>query len=125
MHDKNIYAIVDIDGYVREMRDAAAKSLASDDKDDLDTFITIKQMISLVKSECLGFDSSDRPLLNEMANEKIYESTVVWIHGVGLAKLAAQDLIECAWDSDINEMVFWPKETKNAKSKRKNKRPKR
>lgn len=106
-----IYAIVDLDGYVREMRDAAAKTLAEDHDENLDEFVSVNQMINLVKSECVGFDDNERPMLNEDANEKIYEKTVAWIHNAGLAKLAAQGLIECAWDSKLNEMIFWSNET--------------
>jgi hypothetical protein len=53
----------------------------------------------------------------------IYDYTITWIHNVALAKLAAQDLVECAWDDDANEMVFWSKETKDDKPvKRRNKK---
>ena len=106
-----VYAIVDLDGYVREMRDAAAKTLAEDHDENLDEFVNVNQMINLVKSECIGFDDNERPMLNESANEMIYEKTVAWIHNAGLAKLAAQGLIECAWDSNLNEMIFWSNET--------------
>lgn len=105
-----LYAIVDIDGYAREMRDAAAKSIADPFDDNLDTYISIDQMVNLVKSECVGFDDLNRPLLNENANEKIYESTLTWIHNVGLAKLASKNIIECAWDDKANEMIFWANE---------------
>jgi hypothetical protein len=104
-----IYAITDLEGYAKEMRDAAAKSLAQDHDENLDEFISIKQMINLVKSECIGFDNNDRPMLDEDSNEKIYESAVTWIHNAGLAKLAAQGLIECAWDDNSHEMIFWSK----------------
>lgn len=117
-----VYAIVDLDGYVREMRDAAAKTLAEDHEENLDEFISVNQMINLVKSECIGFDDNERPMLNEDANETIYEKTVAWIHNAGLAKLAAQGLIECAWDSDLGEMIFWSnKEIGNSPTKKKRK----
>ena len=103
----DIYAITDLEGYAKEMRDAAAKSLAQDHDENLDEFISINQMINLVKSECVGFDNKDRPLLNEDANEQIYEHTVTWIHNVGLAKLAAKGFVECAWDEKTNDMIFW------------------
>lgn len=102
-----VYAITDLDGYAREMRLAAAKSLAEDHGENLDDFISINQMINLVKDECIGFDDSFRPMLDENANENIYEKAVTWIHNSGLAKLAAQGLVECAWDDKLNEMIFW------------------
>lgn len=123
-----VYAIVDLEGYASQMRDAAAKSLSEDYTENLDDFITINQMINLVKKECVGFDDDDRPLLDEDTNEKIFENIAIWIHNVGLAKLAAQNLVECAWDSEINEMVFWKPEPKNVRTKkstRKNSKTKR
>lgn len=121
--DEKLYSIVDLEGYATEIREAAAKTLAEDCNDNLDDYITITQLIQMVRKNCCGFDDNDRPLLNEETNEQIYESTITWIHNVGLAKLAAQDLVECAWDDSANEMVFWSKETKNDKSvQRRNKK---
>jgi hypothetical protein len=117
-----VYAIVNLKGYVEEMRQAAANSLTENCTDNLDEYISINQMINLVKDHCLGFDGDDRPLLNEDSNVEIFESTVDWIQNVGLAKLAAQDLVECAWDDETNEMVFWSKEKKKNATKRKPRR---
>ena len=121
----DVYAIIDLSGYVSQMREAAAKTIC-DNTDDVDDYISLDQMIGLVKESCLGFDDEERPLLNEDANETIFDNTVTWIHNVGLAKLAAQDLVECAWSDEDNEMIFWAKEkSKNAtkrKSTRKNKK---
>lgn len=123
---QKVYAIIDIEGYVSQMRDAAAKSLSEEYSENLDDFISIVQIINMVKNECVGFDDEDRPLLDEDTNEKIFENIAIWIHNVGLAKLAAQDLVECAWDDNCNEMIFWAKKQRkpNAKSKsrRKNKK---
>jgi hypothetical protein len=116
-----LYAIVDLEGYVVQMREAAAKSISDSDSDNLDDYISLNQMIGLVKERCKGFDEENRPLLDEKSNELVFEDAAIWIHEVGLAKLAAQDLVECAWDNESNEMIFWRKEvkgsTKNAKSK--------
>jgi len=108
----DLYAIVDLDGYASQIREAAAKSLCDTSNDDLNEYISLAQIINMVKENCKGFDEEDRPLLDEDTNEKIFEDTAVWIHSVGLAKLAAQDLIECAWDGENNQMVFWAKENK-------------
>jgi hypothetical protein len=119
-----VYAITDIQGYVSQMREVAAKALSENsEQDDLDSYISLNQIINLLNENCLGFDDNDRPLLNEKTNEKIFEEVSVWIHSVGLAKLAAKDLVECAWDEHSNEMVFWAKETNtDEKPKRKRKR---
>lgn len=122
---QEVYAITNLEGYATQMREAAAKSLSDSNEDNLDDFISIGQIINMVNEECVGFDDQDRPLLNEEINERIYENTAIWIHEVGLAKLAAQDLVECAWDDEQNEMIFWKKNNvKSSKSGRKNKKNK-
>ena len=119
-----VYALTDLQGYVSQMRNVAAESLSENsENDNLDSYISLDQMIGIVKSQSLGTDEEDRYLLNEGANEKIFEEAAIWIHNVGLAKLAAKDLIDCAWDNESNEMVFWSKESKqNEQPKRKRKR---
>lgn len=114
MGNDEIYAITNIKGYALEMRQAAAESIVDNVDENLDDYININQMINLVKSECIGYDDLNRPLLNEDANAKIYESTITWIHNVGLARLAAKGLIECAWDNNSNEMIFWANKTINS-----------
>jgi len=104
---KKNYAIINVDEYAKDMRYAAAQSLCEDNNDNLDDYISIGQIKNLITKHCLGFDDSDRPIMNQKINESIYEQVAVWIHNVGLAKLAAQGLIECAWDDNENEMVFW------------------
>lgn len=120
---EQVYSITDLEGYVSQMREAAANSLCDSNTDNLDDYISLNQMIGLVKEKCLGFDHENRPMLNESINEQIFEETSIWIHSVGLAKLAAKDIVECAWDDKSNEMVFWAKEpTKNVKPKSRRKR---
>ncbi len=121
---EQVYAITDLEGYASQMREAAASSISENSSEDnLDEYITLDQMIGLVKTNCLGFDDNDHPLLNEQKNQYIFEEAATWIHNFGLAKLAAKDFVECAWDDELNEMVFWHKETpKNDKPKRKRKR---
>lgn len=129
----DIYAIVDLEGYAVEMRKAAAESLADNYNENLDEFITINQMINIIDEECVGYDETNRPLLDEDSNGNIFDSVVTWIYNVGLAKLAAKGLVECAWDNQTNEMIFWtpsgnltPKEEETKdESKPKNKRKNR
>ena len=119
--DDQVYAITNLDGYANEIRTAAANSISDCQNDNLDEYITITQITNLVKQKCLGYDDLNRPMLNELINETIYEDIAVWIHNVGLARLAAEDLVECAWDEDSNEMVFWAKP--KPKKKKKEKKP--
>lgn len=123
-----IYAITDIDGYVSEMRLAVAKSIAQNgEKENLDEYISLAQMKSLVNDWCVGYDDQDRPILDEDANQNIFQDMRTWITNVGLAKLAAEGSVECAWDNETNDMIFWVNDPKvqNDDKPRKNKRTKR
>lgn len=121
MNNEEVYAIIDVESYTKDLRLAAANEITENNTDNLDEYISVGQMKNLVKNECLGFDGQNRPLLNEDINAKIFDTISIWLHNVGLAKLAAQDLIECAWDNESNEMVFWAKkkEQHDTKTKRK------
>jgi len=119
--DEKVYAVTDLNGYVSDMRLVAAQSLSENcEQDNLDHYISLDQMIGIVKQKSVGLDDQNRYLLNEDANEKIFEEVAIWIHNAGLAKLAAMDLIECAWDDEINDMVFWAKTPEKKSNVRKN-----
>ena len=109
--DTKVYAIADTLGYAYNMRKAAADNLCEDGNstEDLDTYISIDQIVNIIENESLGLDDENRYLLNQDANEKIFETVTIWIHNIGMAKLAGQNLLECAWDTELNEMVFWAK----------------
>jgi hypothetical protein len=107
------YVIIDLDGYVYDMRAAAAKSIAPDSNENLDDYISLNQMKNLVNEFSLGYDDEDQVIIDEEGNLSVFENATTWITNVGLAKLAAAGELECAWDSNINSMIFWYAERKS------------
>ena len=101
------YSIVDMNGYASAMRANVAKSFSEDYSENLDDFISLEQVIYLVEHHSLGLDEQGNHIINEEVFNDIFDDLREWLYGVGLAKLASQGLIECAWDDDSNEMVFW------------------
>lgn len=101
------YAIRNLAKYAAEMRSAAATYISDDYTDNLDDFVTIKQLEVFIKSKSSGLDEKGRLLLNSEAIDDIFIEICDWIYGVGLARLASKNLIECAWDNDQNCMIFW------------------
>lgn len=116
-----LYSITNLEGYATDLRRAAAEYVCENFDDNLDDYVVIDQIIGLVHHYANGYDDEDRPMISEVDNENIYGEIVTWIHNTGLAKLAAKDMIECAWDDELNEMIFWHKENKN-ESNTKNRR---
>jgi len=101
------YSIMDLEGYAKAMRDGAASSFEENYTEDLDEFITIPQVINMVKKNNLGLDEEGNYIINEDIFNEIFEGIRNQLYEVGLCKLAAKGFVDCAWDDDSNEMVFW------------------
>lgn len=108
-----IYSITDLENYAIYLRDSAASSLAENHNENLDEFISIKQVINLIKKRSIGTDDEGNLLINSDVFDDTFDDIRVWIYGVGLAKLSGKNIIECAWDNDLNQMIFWHSENKN------------
>lgn len=101
------YSIVDIDSFASLLRENVAKSFSEDYSENLDEFISIEQTIDLVEQHSLGQDDDGCHIINEEVFNDIFNDLREWLYGVGLSKLAAKGFVECAWDDECNEMVFW------------------
>lgn len=107
--DNNVYSIVDLDNYAVSVRDSVAKSFTENYEDNLDEYISLNEVKTVIIGHSLGQDDDGLYLINEEVFNDTFEDIREWMLDVGLAKLAAQDLVECAWDDELNQMVFWAK----------------
>ena len=101
------YSIIDLEGYAKAMRDGAASSFEKDYTENLDEFITIPQVINMIKINNLGLDEEGNYLINEQIFDDVFNDIRDRLYSVGLAKLASKGFVDCAWDDESNEMVFW------------------
>jgi len=101
------YSIIDLEGYAKAMRYGAASSFEKDYTENLDDFITIPQVINMIKKNNLGLDNEGNYLINEEIFDDVFNDIRDWLYGVGLAKLASKGFVDCSWDDEANEMVFW------------------
>lgn len=101
------YSITDIDGFAQTIRDGAARSISENYTENLDDFISIGQIKSIVQNKSIGIDDDGLLMITEELFDEIFEYIRETIYQVGLSKLAATGQIECAWDGQKNEMVFW------------------
>jgi hypothetical protein len=101
------YSIIDLEGYAKAMRDGAASSFEKDYTENLDEFISIGQVINLIKKNNLGLDEEGNYLINEQIFDDVFNDIRNWLYEVGLCKLAAKGFVDCSWDDASNEMVFW------------------
>lgn len=99
--------------HLKKMAKFMAKNVALDcgfSINDLKEYMTVKNAENIIK-EYAKKDIEGNLLVNEEIIEKICFSMSEWLIGVNLAKLAAQDLLNCAWDSKKNCMIFSKKES--------------
>lgn len=109
-----VHAIVNLDRYAAYIRRRAALSFSEEYEEDLDEFITIKQTAGLIAENSIGKDESGLYLIDEGSHKKLFEAVRLRLYNAGLSKLAARDYLECAWDQEKDEMVFWAKKKKKS-----------
>ena len=104
---EKLYAIMNLERYALYMRRVAAKSFSESCEENLDDYITVKQTERIIAEHSMGKDDEGRHLVDADAHERLFESIKTRIYNSGLAKLAAKEILECAWDEEKNKMVFW------------------
>jgi len=112
------YSITELSNFAETVRDSAAANLSGGAYDIriIDTFITIEQVISIVKKESIGLDNNGQFIIDETIFDEVFEQVTSIIYQAALSKVASEDLIECAWDDEKNKMIFWIED--NAKHKK-------
>jgi hypothetical protein len=101
------YSIIDLEGFAKSLREGVASSFEENYTESLDEFISIGQVINLIKNNNLGKDEDDYYIINEEIFEDTFNEIREWFYGVGLCKLASVGYVDCAWDNDSNKMIFW------------------
>jgi len=114
-----VFSIMNLDKYAEYIREAAAKSFSETYTENLDDFISINQVIEVIKQNSLGTDDNNCLMINEKIFDIVFDEIREMLYGVSLAKLASKGHVECAWDDTSNQMVFWlpNKDNTNVSSK--------
>ena len=106
------YAVTNMQVYTRDVRLMAADEMGFAGKaSELDDYVSLGQVENFVHLHCHGYDEQGHPLLSVQDNFDIFSELYEMLEGVATAKLCGLDLVECAWDSESNEMIFWQKDT--------------
>lgn len=107
------YTISNLDGFANNIRQSVAESFSETYTENLNDFITIKQVISVIKDHAHGVDENDQFIIDENSFNSIFDSIRVWLYETALAKLVAKGHVECAFNSESNEFEFWIAEKKS------------
>ena len=108
-----VMMITDHGLFARSLREAACTSVAKGTVDVrcLDEYMTLQQVSSIIEDYIEGVDEeSGNPVMSEEAYLELVRDVSSSFLGACLAKLAAADLVETAWDEERGQQVFWRKE---------------
>lgn len=110
MNENDRYVVNDLTHLASSIRKNAAMSVGDTENQDLDTFVSISQVASVIL-ENTDKDEENNIIMDEDQYNTIFDEVTDWIINSGLSKLAAEDKVQCAWDDEQNCMVFWYNET--------------
>jgi len=71
---------------------------------ELKQYISVGNIKNMVKTHAMR--RYDKFYINEDQTDQICEEIFDWLTGVSLAKLAAEDYLDCWWDQKQDCMVF-------------------
>lgn len=120
--DEAVFSITDFDAFCDTLRSKVASSFNESYDEDLDQFITLQQVKQLIMAKSLGRTKKGEYLINGHIFDESFDDIRVWMYNVGLAKLAAKDLIDVVWDDEDNEFVFTIKNTNSKPSTKQDER---
>lgn len=107
--NNDAYIINDLESLAESIRKNAALTFTQSDKDNLDEYITIDQIIELIYQHS-DITNNGTVILDETGYNNIFDAVRIRIYNAGLSKLAANGYVECAWDDESGTMIFWPKD---------------
>lgn len=101
------YIVSENKKFCKALRKQAAKYLSSESHSNLDEFITLDQCGQILENNCVDKDEQGRFIVNEDSYVDMLMEISKQIYQSALSKLAAENIIQCAWDNQENTMVFW------------------
>ena len=101
------YCITNLDGYVGALLSGVQEEMGPPDNQSIYSFITKAQVLTIIEEQCLGYTENNEPIINNDAHAKIIEDIIYRVENTALAQLASDGFLDCAWDDELNDMVFW------------------
>jgi len=110
------YIITKMEKFCKAIIREASNGLSKKHNDaNINDFITIEQCRQIIEDNCDITEDTGEYTVNEKSYWSIIIEVSEQIYQSALSKLAADDIIECAWDDDTNKMVFWIEDGENNK----------
>jgi hypothetical protein len=100
------YKVKNIKLFAKSIRKNVAFCFPKSYSAQIDELISVGQTENLIR-QYAEISSNDEFLVSEDNYNLIFDNIKAWLYNSSLSKLASSGEIECAWDDEINEMIFW------------------
>jgi len=101
------YSIEDLFETADVLRKTVALTFSKEPTEDLDEYITLHQIVFLIMDHAVGADSEGQFMMDKTNYNILLQVIHEWMYNTGLAKIASSGRLACAWDDDLNTMIFW------------------
>lgn len=108
--EEMFFSIVNMKEYCNSIVDTIAQEMKIDLKNEILEFVSLKQIEGIVNENCIEHNEENQPIINVESHIKILDDVYTIVQSTALSQLAADGYLECAWDEEINDMIFWLKD---------------
>lgn len=103
----DMFKIVDMDGFAQHVIKCAAKEMEIANTDEVFEYITTNEVSNLIVENCSDVDENDDILIDTEHFNDCITAVIQRIQNSVVAQLASEGYLDCAWDDELNDMVFW------------------
>lgn len=103
----DMFKIVDMDGFAQHVIKCAAKEMEIANTDEVFEYITANEVSNLIVENCSDVDENDDILIDAEHFNNCLTAVIQRIQNSAVAQLASEGYLDCAWDDELNDMVFW------------------
>lgn len=108
-----IYEIQNLNKFAKSLGKMVAKDIGFSQK-ELKQYINVSNIKNLIIQYCNG-KIKGKLTIDEENTSRVCSEIFDWLIGADLARLAAEDVLDCYWDDKTNQMIFKHKEQDNGK----------
>lgn len=102
------YTISDMNGMIDHILQEVAEYFnTNEDVEEILSYCSTNEIEVIIKDNSVGEDASGRSIITIESYNQIIDDVISRIESAVLAKLASEGHLECAWDDELNDMVFW------------------
>lgn len=102
-----VYKVKDLEEYCKSIAKRTSEEFDVENWKEILDYISLEQIEQIARDFSLGESDDGFLIINEEKYLLAIEEVLTRVQSLIIAKLASEGFLECAWDDEINDMVFW------------------